>query len=144
MESLILLQTRLPTLSLLLYQPTSRVGTPLWLSSYKETKYFFTAHSYRFNIVGSLRDWEVACSASECQGSNFESCVRRAVSSQSSYHPQVVLLVEFILHLHKGVLKPHSFHFLSTMRVPNLPRKPRKPGKWVSLFLYEWKIREIW
>ena len=39
------------------------------------------------SIVGSLRDGEVACSASDRQGSNFESCVWRAVSPHSSHHP---------------------------------------------------------
>ena len=29
----------------------------------------------KVSIVGSLRDREVACSASDRQGSNFESCV---------------------------------------------------------------------
>ena len=35
----------------------------------------------KFSIVGSLRDREVACSASSLQGLHFESCVWRAVSS---------------------------------------------------------------
>ena len=61
--------------------------------------------------VGSLRDREVACSASDRQGSNFESCVWRTVSSQSSHHPQEVLLAQFSLYVHKGGLKPDSFHF---------------------------------
>ena len=59
--------------------------------------------------VGSYR--EVACSASDRQGSNFESCVWRTVSSQSSHHPQEVLLAQFSLYVHKGCLKPDSFHF---------------------------------
>ena len=63
------------------------------------------------SIVGSFRDREVACSASDRQGSNFESCVWRTVSSQSSHHPQEVLLAEFSLYVHKGGLKPDSFHF---------------------------------
>ena len=42
-----------------------------------------------FSIVGSLRDLEVACSASDLRGSNFEFCVWRAVSS---HHPQEVHL----------------------------------------------------
>ena len=63
------------------------------------------------SIVGSLRDREVACSASDRQGSNFESCVWRTVSSQSSQHPQEVLLAQFSLYVHKGGLKPDSFHF---------------------------------
>ena len=41
----------------------------------------------KLSIVGSLRDREVACSASDRQGSNFESCVWRTVSSHSSHHP---------------------------------------------------------
>ena len=63
-------------------------------------------------IVGSLRDREVACSASDRQGSSFESCVWRAVSSHSFHHLQDVLLAQFSLHVHKGGLKPYSFHFL--------------------------------
>ena len=64
----------------------------------------------KVSIVGSLRDREVACSASDRQGSNFESCVWRTVSSQSSHHPQEVLLAQFSLYVHKGGLKPDSFH----------------------------------
>ena len=67
----------------------------------------------KVSIVGSLRDREVACSASDRQGSNFESCVWRTVSSQSSHHPQEVLLARFSLYVHKGGLKPDSFHFIS-------------------------------
>ena len=65
----------------------------------------------KVSIVGSLRDREVACSASDRQCSNFESCVWRTVSSQSSHHPQEVLLAQFSLYVHKGGLKPDSFHF---------------------------------
>ena len=64
------------------------------------------------SIVGSLRDREVACSASDRQGLNFESCVWRTVSSQSSHHPQEVLLAQFSLYVHKGGIKPDSFHLL--------------------------------
>ena len=64
----------------------------------------------KVSIVGSLRDREVACSASDHQGSNFESCVWRTVSSQSSHHPQDVLLAQFSLYVHKGGLKPDLFH----------------------------------
>ena len=62
-------------------------------------------------VMGSLRDREVACSASDRQGSSFEFCVWRTVSSQSSHHPQEVLLAQFSLYVHKGGLKPDSFHF---------------------------------
>ena len=67
----------------------------------------------KVSIVGSLRDREVAYSTSDRQGSNFESCVWRTVSSQSSHHPQEVLLAQFSLYVHKGGLKPDSFHFQS-------------------------------
>ena len=36
----------------------------------------------------SLRDREVACSASDLHGLNFESCVWRTASSHLSHHPQ--------------------------------------------------------
>ena len=62
----------------------------------------------KVSIVGSLCDREVACSTSDRQGSNFEFCVWRTVSSQSSHHPQEVLLAQFSLYVHKGGLKPDS------------------------------------
>ena len=34
------------------------------------------------------------------------------MSSQSSHHPREVLLAQFSLYVHKGGLKPDSFHFL--------------------------------
>ena len=71
----------------------------------------------KVSIVGSLRDREVACSASDRQGLNFESCVWRTVSSQSSHHPQEVLLARFSLYVHKGGLKPDSFHFSSLLEL---------------------------
>ena len=77
----------------------------------KETKLFLPHPRVKVIIVGSLRDREVACSASDRQGANFESCVWRTVSSQSSHHPQEVLLAQFSLYVHKGGLKPDSFHF---------------------------------
>ena len=79
----------------------------------KETDKILPHPRVKLNIVGSLRDREVACSASDRQGSNFESCVWRTVSSHSSYHPQDVLLAQFSLYVHKGGLKPDSFHFIS-------------------------------
>ena len=63
----------------------------------------------RFNIVVSLHAREVASSATDHQGSNFESCVLRAVSSHSSHNLQEVLLVQFSLYVHKGGLKPIHF-----------------------------------
>ena len=86
-------------------------GSVPGLGGLKETKLFLPHPRVKVSILGSLRDREVACSASDRQGSNFESCVWRTVSSQSSHHPQEVLLAQFSLYVHKGGLKPDSFHF---------------------------------
>ena len=86
-------------------------GSVPGLGGLKETKMFLPHPRVKVSIVGSLRDREVACSASDRQGSNFESCVWRTVSSQSSHHPQEVLLAHLSLYVHKGGLKPDSFHF---------------------------------
>ena len=89
-------------------------GSVHGLGSLKE-KMFLPHPRVKVSIVGSLRDREVACSASDHQGSNFESCVWRTVSSQSSHHPQEVLLAQFSLYVPKGGLKPDSFHFISDL-----------------------------
>ena len=89
-------------------------GSVPGLGGLKETKLFLPHPRVKVGIVGSLRDRAVACSASDHQGSNFESCVWRTVSSQSSHHPQEVLLAQFSLYVHKGGLKPDSFHFISS------------------------------
>ena len=86
-------------------------GSVPGLGGLKETKMFLPHPRVKVSIAGSLRVREVACSASDRQGSNFESCVWRTVSSQSSHHPQEVLLAQFSLYVHKGGLKPDSFHF---------------------------------
>ena len=95
------------------------------LGGLKEIKMFLPHPRVKVSIVGSLRDREVACSTSDRQGSNFESCVWRTVSSLSSHHPQVVLLAQFSLSVHKCGLKPESFHFIyigsnATQYAPNL------------------------
>ena len=92
-------------------------GSVPGLGGLKETKMFLPHPRVKVSIVGSLRDREVACSASDRQGSNFESCVWRTVSSQSSHHPQEVLLAQFSLYVHKGGLKPDSFHFISPLQM---------------------------
>ena len=53
----------------------------------------------KLSIVGSLRDREVACSASYLQDLNFASCVWKAVSSHSFHLPQEVLLAQFSLYV---------------------------------------------
>ena len=78
---------------------------------FEKTKMFLPHLRVKVSIVGSLRDREVACSASDRQGSNFESCVWRTVLSQSSHYPQEVLLAQFSLYVHKSGLKPDSFNF---------------------------------
>ena len=92
-------------------------GSVPGLGGLKETKLFLPHPRVKVSIVGSLRYREVACSASDRQGSNFESCVWRTVSSQSSHHPQEVLLAQFSLYVHKGGLKPDSFHFYMCTKV---------------------------
>ena len=84
-------------------------GSVPGLGGLKETKLFLPHPRVKVSIVRSLRDREVACSASDRQGSSFEFCVWRTVSSQSSHHPQEVLLAQFSLYVHKGGLKPDSF-----------------------------------
>ena len=91
-------------------------GSVPGLGGSKETKLFLPHPRVKVSIVGSLRDREVACSTSDRQGSNFESCVWRTVSSQSSHYPQEVLLAQFSLYVHKGGLKPDSFHFSNRQR----------------------------
>ena len=93
-------------------------GSVPGLGGLKETKNVSSPSTCE-SIVGSLRDREVACSASDRQGSNFESCVWRTVSSQSSHHPQEVLLAQFSLYVHKGGLKPDSFHFITVCNSDN-------------------------
>ena len=60
-------------------------GSVPGLGGLKETKMFLPhPRVMGKKRVGSLRDREVACSASDHQSSNFESCVWRTVSS---HHP---------------------------------------------------------
>ena len=91
-------------------------GSVPGLGGLKETKLFLPHPRVKVSIVGSLRDREVACSASDRQGLNFESCVWRTVSSQSSHHPQEVLLAQCSLYVHKGGLKPDSFHLFYLLK----------------------------
>ena len=52
-------------------------GSVPGLGGLKETKMFLPHPRVKVSIAGSLRDREVACSASDRQGTNFESCVWR-------------------------------------------------------------------
>ena len=117
-------------------------GSVPGLGGLKETKLFLPHPRVKVSIVGSLRDREVACSASDRQGSNFESCVWRTVSSQSSHHPQEVLLAQFSLYVHKGGLKPDSFHFCPVKNLKIVknhskwPPNPRWPPKYTLSYWF--------
>ena len=87
-------------------------GSVPGLSGLKEAKMFLPHPRVKLSIVGNLYDREVACSALDRRGSNLKSCVWRTVSSYSSHHPQEVLLAQFSIYVHKGGLKPDSFHFI--------------------------------
>ena len=71
------------------------------LGRLKETKMFLPHPLVKLSIVESLCDREVACSAPDLQGLNFESCVWSAVSFHSSHHPREVFLVKCSLYVHK-------------------------------------------
>ena len=125
-------------------------GSVPGLGGLKETKLLLPHPRVKVSIVGSLRDREVAYSASDRQGSNFETCVWRTVSSQSSHHPQEVLLAQFSLYVHKGVLKPDSFHLtyinvkkvdvgVQILNMPNstnMDSPTNATGKYVTLHVY--------
>ena len=93
-------------------------GSVPGLGGLKETKIFLPHPRVKVSIVESLRDREVACSASDRQGLNFESCVWRTVSS---HHPQEVLLAQFSLYVHKGGLKPDSLNFILSTDLGSIP-----------------------
>ena len=111
-------------------------GSVPGLGGLKETKMFLPSPS-TCEIVGSLRDREVACSASHRQGSNFESCVWRTVSSHSSHHSQEVLLAQFSLYVHKGGLKPDSFHFVFFMCIKRHILSNELKTSWKQYYHYK-------
>ena len=81
------------------------------LGGSKETKMFLPHPRVKVSIVGSLRDRDVACSASDRQGSNFESCVWRTVSSQSGSPGPVQPICA------QRWPKARSFHFLRRLHL---------------------------
>ena len=91
----------------------SRVRVPLWLPSFKETKCFFLAHSWRFNIVESLRDREVARSASDARAR-----ILNSVSVGQCHLIHLTILRRFfwpsLAYMCTKVFpKPHSFILFS-------------------------------
>ena len=69
-------------------------SNPSLAFKFQRNKMILSRSAVKIQYCGSLRDREVAYSASDRQGSNFESCVRRAVwgLSHPSHHPQEVIL----------------------------------------------------
>ena len=92
----------------------------------------------KVSIVGSLGDREVACSASDRQGSN------RVWRTVSSHHPQEVLLAQFSLYVHKGGLKPDSFHFASSYFTYHWGNDPHiiNPLITMSILMKKWAFQE--
>ena len=93
----------------------SRDRAPLWPSSLKNNRNISSPVTLNDSILwgASVAEKKLACSDSDRQGSNFESCVWRAVLSHSFHHPQELLLVQFSRYVHKGGLNHHSFHFIN-------------------------------
>ena len=87
-------------------------GSVPGLGGLKETIMFLTHPRVELSIVRSLRGREVACLASNRQGSEFRSCFWRTVSSNSFYHPQKVLLAQFSLYMHKWPKSQFILFFL--------------------------------
>ena len=119
-------------------------GSVPGLGGLKETRIFLPHPRVKVSIVGSLIDREVACSASDHQGSNFEFCVWRTVSSQSSHHPQKVVLAQFSLYMHKGGLKPDSFHFIFAQSWQYRDRRKLKVETMFYSFRMNLHTSDIW
>ena len=122
-----------------LWSRRSRVRPPLWHSSFKETKYT-SPLTREYSILCSLRDREVACSASNHQGSNFEFCLRRTVSSNLSYHPHKVHVDQFSLYVHTGGLKPHIFIQVLYYTVHSIHWNRLKHWVWMKVIQF-WQNR---
>ena len=105
----------------------------------KETKLFLPHPLVKLSIAGKLRDRDVACSVSDRQGLNFESCDWWEVSSHSSHHSQEVLLAQFSLYLHKSCLKPDSVHFICHVSLNGQPANNeihRSNTRWTLNIVY--------
>ena len=105
-----------------LKNPRSQVQTPLWHSSFKETKCFFPALSQKFNIMGSLRDREVASSASDRQ--DFASCVCNHLTILRSFSwPSLVYKCSMVVQnpIYSFI---HSFWAMKNDGISTLPPNP--------------------
>ena len=72
------------------------MGKTACLENHFSKSFFPVVHSKRVNIVGSLCDQ--ACSASDRQGSNFESCVFRSVSVENGFSGTPAYVLNVTLH----------------------------------------------
>ena len=91
----------------------------------------FTQNWFNVGPPSSLRRWpNIKSILSECLVFNGLLLVWRAIvyleglSSNSSHHPQYILLAQCSLYVHKGGLKPHSFihpstHLIDTCKIPS-------------------------
>ena len=101
----------------------------------------------KLSIAVSLRDREVACSASNVRGFNLKSCVWRAVSSHSSHHPQDVLLSrDLLLHCYNSPFKQGftvaTMSYLQWEKMPQLTQlKGGGPRVVVSTAAFHAKVR---
>ena len=85
-------------------------GSVPGLGGLKETKLFLPHPRVKVSIVGSLRDREVACSASDRQGSNFESCgyeIAKVYLPYLVHHSSGTTMSYLTTHklLHKGLMR---------------------------------------
>ena len=85
------------------------------LGGLEETKMFHPHPPVNLGIVRSLRNREVACSASDRQGSGIKSFVWKARLSHLYLHTHNFLLAQFSLYMYvqKSGLKPDSFNIRS-------------------------------
>ena len=118
-------------------------GSVPGLGGLKETKNVSSRSTCERQYCWEPRDREVACSASDRQGSNFEFYVWRTVSSQSSHHPQEVPLAQFSLYVHKGGLKPDSFHFIRYQFMITYQLCRAKPNG-SNCLLFKWAVTAFW
>ena len=95
--------------------------------------------------VGSLRDWEIACSASDRHSSNFETCiwgVWKTVSSHLFHHPQKVILAQFmctkwpITPIIHSIIHSSIYSFSDWM---NIHEWINEGKEWMYEWVNEWK-----
>ena len=79
----------------------TRGVTPALVFRLRRNKRFRTLSSRQNRDCASIREQNAACSASDHQTRDLESCVWRVVPSDSSRHPQKVFLAPFSFYVRK-------------------------------------------